>query len=79
MNLSSKPDPTVLPTQEAYNADHYTQWGLDHIASTNFKSLLVRHYPELESSIGDVLGNNAFYRWQGTPTYGGGDASTADM
>ena len=72
-------DSDDAPLQEAYNADHYTQWGLDHINSTNFKSLLIRHYPELEASIGNVPGNNAFYRWQGTPVYGAAAASTADM
>lgn len=55
-------------SQEAYNAEHYTQ-GLDHIASTNLMSLLIRHYPELETSIGKVPGSNAFYRWQGAPAY----------
>lgn len=35
--------------QESYTADSYTQEGLDHIRATNFKSLVLRHYPELEA------------------------------
>jgi hypothetical protein len=34
--------------QESYTAVSYTQEGLDHINATNFRSLLLRHYPELE-------------------------------
>ena len=35
--------------QESYTADSYTQEGLDHIHATNFKSLVLRHYPELKA------------------------------
>ena len=35
--------------QESYTADSYTQEGLDHIRATNFKSLVLRHYPELKA------------------------------
>ncbi|KAK9827996.1 hypothetical protein WJX81_006931 [Elliptochloris bilobata] len=57
--------------QESYNADTYTKFGFDHVENTTFKSLLLRHYPELEDSIGSVPGGNAFFAWQGTPKYGG--------
>ena len=40
--------------QDAYNAEHYTEFGIQHVEGTTFKSLLLRHYPELEASIGDV-------------------------
>ncbi len=59
--------------QESFNAKSYTQEGIDHIQSTTFKGLLLRHYPELEASIGNPLGNNAFYAWTGTPLYGPAD------
>ena len=55
--------------QEAFHADSYTQFGLDHIHATGFKELVLRHYPELEASIGAVKGGNAFYAWQGPPLY----------
>ena len=35
--------------QESFTADSYTQEGLDHIHATNFKSLVLRHYPELKA------------------------------
>ena len=40
--------------QDAYNAEHYTEFGIQHVEGTTFKSLILRHYPELEGSIGDV-------------------------
>lgn len=40
--------------QDAYNAEHYTEFGIQHVEGTTFKSLLLRHYPDLEVSIGDV-------------------------
>ena len=40
--------------QDSYNAKHYTEFGIQHVEGTSFKSLLLRHYPELEASIGDV-------------------------
>ena len=40
--------------QDAYNAEHYTEFGIQHVEGTSFKALLLRHYPELEASIGDV-------------------------
>ncbi|KAK9825686.1 hypothetical protein WJX81_004113 [Elliptochloris bilobata] len=57
--------------QESYNPDFYTKWGFNHVETTTFKSMILRHYPELEDSIGDVPGGNAFYAWKGTPKYGG--------
>ena len=65
--------------QESFNAGTYTQEGLDHIQSTTFKSLLLRHYPELEASIGNPLGGNAFYAWTGTPVYGAADVTDAEL
>ena len=54
--------------QESYNAATYTSEGLEHVKASTFKALLLRHYPELEASIGDVP--NAFLAWTGTSDYG---------
>ncbi|KAK9822471.1 hypothetical protein WJX81_006263 [Elliptochloris bilobata] len=62
---SSRPKgrPTMLTTTR------HSAWR--NVDGTTFKSLLMRHYPELEDSIGDILGGNAFYAWKGAPKYGG--------
>ena len=39
-----------------YNATYYTQFGIDHIDNNTFKTLLLRHYPDL----GDSIGENGF-------------------
>ncbi|KAK9827997.1 hypothetical protein WJX81_006952 [Elliptochloris bilobata] len=65
--------------QEAYNEDYYTPFGMAHIKNTTFKSLLLRHYPELEDSIGDVPNGNAFFAWKGTPKYGKAAVSGAPV
>jgi cytochrome P450 len=47
---------------EAYNAETYTQEGLDWIDRATFKSVLLRHYPELElTGLSNVT--NAFEPW----------------
>ncbi|CAK0733656.1 hypothetical protein CVIRNUC_000311 [Coccomyxa viridis] len=53
--------------QESYNAETYTAEGLAHVENTSFKSMLLRHHPELKNSIGDVT--NAFMAWTGTADY----------
>ena len=63
-------------SQENFNADTYTKQGLEPVQSTTFKNLLLRHYPELEASIGNPLGDNAFYAWTGAPL--NGDATAVD-
>jgi hypothetical protein len=51
-----------------YDAQHYTQCGLDRIDKTTLKSLLLQHYPGLKDS--GLMGvNNAFEPW----------GTTADM
>lgn len=65
--------------QEAFNAESYTQEGIDHVQSTTFKDMLLRHYPELEPSIGNPLGGNAFYAWTGTPLYGAADVTDGEL
>jgi hypothetical protein len=44
-----------------YDADHYTSAGLEWIDDNSMKSLLIRHCPELELSLGKV--DNAFKPW----------------
>ncbi len=47
---------------ESYNAETYTQEGLDWIDSSDFKAVLLRHFPELaETGLSNV--NNAFEPW----------------
>ena len=65
--------------QESFNAETYTQEGMDLIQSTTFKNLLLRHYPELSASIGNPLGGNAFYAWTGTPLYGSADITSVEL
>jgi hypothetical protein len=36
-----------------YNEQYYTEWGMKHIFENTFKDLLVRHFPTLNSSIGE--------------------------
>jgi hypothetical protein len=47
---------------EKYDADHYTQEGLDRIDHTTLKGLLMKHYPDLAKS-GLKGVNNAFEPW----------------
>ncbi|MBA3465368.1 MAG: peroxidase [Deltaproteobacteria bacterium] len=45
-----------------YNATTYTQAGLDWIDATSFKTVLLRHYPQLaQTGLANVT--NAFYPW----------------
>jgi hypothetical protein len=47
---------------EKYDADHYTQEGLDMIDQSSLKGLLMEHFPELaESGLANV--HNAFEPW----------------
>jgi len=46
-----------------YRPEIYTQEGIDWIENNSFKSLLLRHYPELaDSGLQNVA--NAFYPWE---------------
>jgi hypothetical protein len=47
----------------SYNAATYTQAGLDWIDAASFKSVLLRHHPELAST-GLAGVTNAFYPWE---------------
>jgi hypothetical protein len=47
---------------EKYDADHYTQEGLDRIDNVTLKGLMMKHYPELAKS-GLAQVNNAFEPW----------------
>lgn len=47
-----------------FNADVYTQVGLDWIEQNTFKSVLLRHHPELAPALDDI--KNAFTPWQRT-------------
>ncbi len=47
----------------SYNADTYTQAGLDWIDAASFKGVLLRHHPELAQT-GLVDQTNAFYPWE---------------
>jgi|GEM_PF-590208 len=50
---------------DMYNADVYTQEGLDWVDAASLKSVLLRHYPELESTgLGNIT--NAFEPWDET-------------
>lgn len=50
----------------SYNAETYTQEGLDWIDRTTFKSLLLRHHPELaRTALQNV--DNAFEPWDDAP------------
>ena len=53
--------------QESFHEDFYTRKGLAHVQATTFKALLLRHYPMLGQSIGDVT--NAFLAWTGIPEF----------
>jgi len=48
---------------ESYNAETYTQEGLDWVDRATFKSVLLRHYPEL-SHTGLARVDNAFEPWE---------------
>jgi hypothetical protein len=45
-----------------YRPEIYTQFGLDWIADTTMKTLLLRHFPELGRSLEGV--ENAFAPWK---------------
>lgn len=47
---------------DSYNAETYTQAGLEWIDAATFKNVLVRHHPELAPALANVT--NAFYPWQ---------------
>ncbi len=55
--------------QESFHEGFYTKEGLAHVQAATFKALLLRHYPELGPSIGDVT--NAFLAWTGTSEFPG--------
>lgn len=44
-----------------YNAETYTQAGMDYIRNTSINSVLLRHFPELEETLAQV--GNAFFPW----------------
>jgi len=44
-----------------YNAEHYTRAGLRWIDDNGMKTVLLRHYPELEPALGPL--ENAFVPW----------------
>ncbi len=46
---------------DSYNAETYTQAGLDWIDNATFKNVLIRHHPELAPALANVT--NAFYPW----------------
>jgi hypothetical protein len=46
-----------------YNANVYTQEGIDWVESNSMKTVLLRHYPELANTgLKDV--KNAFFPWE---------------
>jgi hypothetical protein len=47
---------------ECYTPEFYTQTGLDWIANNGMRSILLRHYPELEKALVGV--DNAFQPWK---------------
>jgi hypothetical protein len=47
---------------DRYNADTYTQAGLDWIEAASMKNVLLRHHPALAPALSSVT--NAFYPWQ---------------
>lgn len=46
---------------DSYNADTYTQEGLDYIEEASINSVLLRHFPQLQSALTEV--GNAFFPW----------------
>ena len=44
-----------------YDEEHYTKSGLRWVEDTSMKTLLLRHYPELQPSLGPI--DNAFAPW----------------
>jgi hypothetical protein len=51
---------------DAYNADVYTAEGLSWIDRTDFKTVILRHYPELaDTGLGNI--KNAFEPWDEAP------------
>jgi hypothetical protein len=64
-----------------YTPEIYTQAGLDWIEENSMKTVLLRHFPELEPSLGD--NDNAFAPWARVPavrraTAGGASAPSPD-
>jgi len=55
--------------QESFNAETYTAKGIEHVQTTTFKKMLLRHYPGLADSVGDV--SSAFLKWTGPPKSSG--------
>jgi hypothetical protein len=52
---------------DCYNAETYTAEGLKWIDETDFKTVLLRHYPELaETGLGNII--NAFEPWDAVAT-----------
>ena len=51
---------------DAYTADVYTRPGMDWIAESSMRTVLLRHHPELLPAIADVP--NAFAAWRPTST-----------
>ncbi|CAF1050747.1 unnamed protein product [Didymodactylos carnosus] len=47
--------------QEYYNADTYTQLGIDYIQNESFKSILLRNIPDLAENLANVI--NVFVPW----------------
>lgn len=45
-----------------YTKEIYTKWGLDYIEDNGFKSVLLRHYPELKPALNGV--ENPFAPWK---------------
>jgi len=48
---------------EDFNADVYTQLGMDWVQGTTMTDVLLRHYPQLRRSVRGV--SNAFAPWPG--------------
>jgi Animal haem peroxidase len=45
--------------QESFTAQHYTQFGIKHVSDSNFRTILVRHFPEYAS----IIPQNPFMNW----------------
>jgi hypothetical protein len=48
----------------------YSQAGIDWIASNDFKSVLIRHYPELAPMVQNL--GNSFQPWRAVPVHAAG-------
>lgn len=47
--------------REYFNADIYTQYGIDYVTNTDFKTILLRHMPSLANNLANV--NKPFEPW----------------